>query len=97
MISATCELGSMKTRRKRKTKSNPIGLRLKLSYGALRFNPARLWGALETLSRVAMNGAPKDGPPPLTAFPARYLRLSFFRLTQAVVVIDGMTSWFLGR
>jgi hypothetical protein len=82
----------MKTRRR--IKSNPVWLRLKLSYSALRFNPARLWGALETLSRVAMNGAPKDGAPPLTAFPARYPRLSFFRLTQAVIVIDGMTESF---
>jgi hypothetical protein len=80
----------MKTRRR--IKSNPVWLRLKLSYSALRFNPARLWGALETLSRVAMNGAPKDGAPPLTAFPARYPRLSFFRLTQAVIVIDGTTQ-----
>jgi len=70
----------MKTRTKIKSKSNPIWLGLKLSYSALRFNPARLWGALETLSRVAMNDAPKDGASPLTAFPAPYPRLSFFSL-----------------
>jgi hypothetical protein len=39
----------------RKNKSNPFPLRLEAQQKALRFNPARFWGALETPSRVKMN------------------------------------------
>jgi hypothetical protein len=71
-----------------KKKIKTVLARLKLRCGALRFNPARLW-ALERPSRVKMNAA---AAAPLTAFPARCPRLSFFPLDSTFAVIDRMTD-----
>jgi hypothetical protein len=74
---------------KRKAKTKPFPLRLKLSQKRCASTPLD-YGALKMASRVEMNGA--KNAPPLTPFSTRYPRLSFFSLTGAVVVIDGMTD-----
>ena len=71
----------------RKTKTGL--LRLKLSCGALRFNPARLWGVENAVKgrderrkkRAALDSIFNAMPPSV-----------FFYLDTAVVVIDGMTG-----
>ena len=74
-----------------KQQQHPIPLRLEAQLKSKSASlPTRLdSGALETPSRVKMN-AQKQAP--LTAFPARCPRALFLHLTQAVVVIHGMTS-----
>ena len=73
----------------RKTKTKPAQLRLKLSYTALRFNPARLWGVENAVKgrderrkkRAALDSIFNAMPPSV-----------FFYLDTAVVVIDRMTA-----
>ena len=74
----------------RKTKTKTAQLRLKLSYTALRFNPARLWGVENAVKgrderrkkRAALDSIFNAMPPSV-----------FFYLDTAVVVIDRMTGF----
>jgi hypothetical protein len=81
--------GEGSARNKGNSKTLQGRLKAQLKATALRFQPSSIVGALETPSRVKMNAA---SAAPLTAFPARCPRLSFLRLTPAVVVIDRMTE-----
>src|SRR5437763_689092 len=73
----------------RKTKTKPAQLRLKLSYTALRFNPARLWSVENVVKgrdkrrkeRAALDNIFNAMPPSV-----------FFTLDNAVGVIDRMTG-----
>ena len=73
----------------RKTKTKTAQLRLKLSYTALRFNPARLWGVENVVKgrdkrrkeRAALDNIFNAMPPSV-----------FFTLDNAVGVIDSMTG-----
>jgi len=73
----------------RKTETKTAQLRLKLSYTALRFNPARLWGVENVVKgrdkrrkeRAALDNIFNAMPPSV-----------FFTLDNAVGVIDRMTG-----
>ena len=75
----------------RKTKTKTAQLRLKLSYTALRFNPARLWGVENVVKgrdkrrkeRAALDNIFNALPPSV-----------FFTLDNAVGVIDRRIGFF---